>query len=94
MRAPHLIAEARKIVKLPFVQRILHPKIRRAWVGLGVSVLVMVSASAFAKHAEEVSALVGVHHVGLDALAYLVHGIASFPFVRYAEPLWLVVLGE
>lgn len=85
-------AELKNILHLPFLERLTHAKARRTVVGITVSISIMIFASCLAKYGDQF--FTNVPHPVIDAFAYLLHGLGSIPFVKFAEPAWLLIIGE
>jgi len=83
LKYPHLY----EVLKLPRLQRILHPKARRHYLAALLGIGVMIFGSSIAVyHWSPLPRLLA------DALAYALHGVGLIPFIRHAEPLWLLLM--
>src|SRR5262245_32872552 len=86
--------EVAHFLHLPFWARVTHPKARRPMGAMALSITIMVVSSGIATQAEWITCHVTwLPHVVVDATAYLLHGIGAVPFVKYAEPVWAILIG-
>ena len=53
----------------------------------------MLVASSTAVSADWISSHLFLPHFLVDATAYLAHGIGAYPFLKYAEPVWAILMG-
>jgi hypothetical protein len=86
--------EISMISHLPIIKRVCHPHSRKPMAALGVSAMIMVAASTLSVEASHLSHWLSLPHNIIDAFAYLCHGIGAVPICKYAEPLWMIVMGE
>ena len=83
LKYPHL----HDVLKLPRVQRVLHPKARRHYLAALLGVFMMTFGSSIA-----VYHWTPLPHLLADVVAYGLHGVGLIPFIRHAEPLWLLLM--
>jgi hypothetical protein len=81
------------ILHLPLWQRVFHRKTRKPLLGISVSILIMFMGSMTAKEGHAIAHWIGGSAIMYDVLGYLMHGIGSVPFVKFAEPTWAVLIG-
>lgn len=86
--------ELATIAHLPLVQRLLHHKARRPVVAVGLGVVIMMTGSGAAMSAEFLSHWLFLPHIVIDTIGYGVHGVGLIPICKYAEPIWVLVMGE
>jgi hypothetical protein len=92
-RVRKAIADAKSILHLPRLSRIVHHKARRPVAIVAIGVIVMLLGSMIAAHKDSLGHLIGVHHIIVDTIGYFIHAAGALPALRYIEPVWLVLFG-
>lgn len=78
---------------LGLLSRLCHHRARKPVIAAMIGVLVMLLGGVIAHEKHVVAAWIGLHTVVVDTVGAAVHGIGLIPFVKFAEPLWIVLLG-
>lgn len=78
-----------EILHLPFWERICHVKAKRPRRAILLGFMVMGFGSTLGVYKD----LFPLPHVLMDLFAYGIHGIGTIPIIKYAEPLWSIIMG-
>lgn len=88
------IADAKSLLHLHPLRRLLHRKAHRPVAVVGLGTVVMVTGSVIASAKDVLGHMIGVHHIVIDTVGYFIHAVGALPAIRYIEPMWLILFGS